>query len=92
MLYSRRSWVAVGLWLRDALTRGRPARTLSDVLASGLESPGTKAYTDREIRALFSRFAEVHLTRFVTPYDRRVGGPLTRLLPAGFFVGVRARP
>ena len=90
MLYSRRSWLAFGLWIRQALARGRPGQTLSDVLARYLESPGTKAYTANEIRALFSGFSNVGLTRFVTPYDRRVGGPLTRILPAGFFIGVTA--
>jgi SAM-dependent methyltransferase len=90
MLYSRRSWVALGLWLRYALARGNPLRTPSDVLSRHLESPGTKAYTDGEIRAMLSRFDDVHLERFVTPYDRRVAGPLASLIPAGFFVGVIA--
>src|SRR5713101_72381 len=88
MLYSRRSWVAVGLWLRHALARGRPDRTLSDVLSRHLESPGTQAFTGREIRRLFDSFSSVSLCTFVTPYDRQVAGPLTRLLPAGFFIGV----
>ncbi len=90
MLYSRRSWVAVGLWLRHALARGRPDRTLSDVLSRHLESPGTQAFTGREIRRLFDSFSSVSLCTFVTPYDRQVAGPLTRLLPAGFFIGVVA--
>lgn len=90
MLYSRRSWVALGLWLRYALARGRPERNLSDVLSHHLESPGTKAFTGAEIRGLFSTFSSVSLQTFVTPYDRRLAGPLARLLPAGFFIGIVA--
>src|SRR5947199_196394 len=33
MLYARRSWVALGLWVRNGLGRGRPWRTFSEVLA-----------------------------------------------------------
>src|SRR4051812_3009465 len=43
MLYSRRSWFAFGAWVRYALLRGRPWLSIADVLASHLESPGTKA-------------------------------------------------
>jgi ubiquinone/menaquinone biosynthesis C-methylase UbiE len=88
MLYSRRSWVAIGLWLKYALARGHPVRSLTNVLSQHLESPGTKAFTDNEIRQMFSDFSDVVLHRFVTPYDRRVGGPLVTLAPAGFFTGV----
>jgi ubiquinone/menaquinone biosynthesis C-methylase UbiE len=90
MLYSRRSWVALGLWVRHALLRGHPQSTLSEILSRHLESPGTKAFTANEIRALFSPFSSISMKTFVTPYDRRVAGPLTRLLPAGFFIGIVA--
>jgi ubiquinone/menaquinone biosynthesis C-methylase UbiE len=90
MLYARHSWVAVGLWLRHALARGHPRRSLTDVLDRDLESPGTKAFTTAEIRKLFSAFSDVTIQNYVTPYDRRVAGPLATLIPAGFFVGIRA--
>lgn len=48
MIYHRRSWTALFYWLRFAVLRGRPFRTFSEVLASHMESPGTKAYTVRE--------------------------------------------
>jgi SAM-dependent methyltransferase len=94
MLYSRRSWVALGVWLRYGLLLGRPWRTPAELLATRMESPGTKAYTQSDLNDLFSPFGEVRYERFVTPYDRRVGGPLARLLPRrfGWFVGVVARP
>ena len=94
MLYSRRSWVALGLWLRYALARGRPWRSAADVIASHLESPGTKAFTERELERLFERFGSVESKRFVTPYDRRVAGPLATFAGDrfGWFIGVVARP
>jgi len=93
MLYSRRSWVAYGLWVRWALLTGRPFRPLADVIAAHMESPGTKAYTQRELDGLFADFSEVRFTRFVTPYDRRVAGPVAQLTGPrlGWFVGVTAR-
>ncbi len=94
MLYSRRSWVALGAWLRWGLGRGRPWSSISEVLASHLESPGTKAYTRGELDALFEPFGDVRYVRNVTPYDRRVVGPLASLAGprAGWFVGVIAKP
>ena len=92
MLYSRRSWVALGAWLRYAVGRGRPWRSFAAVLAEHMESPGTKAYTQSELNRLFSGFDEVRFVRFLTPYDRRVGGPLVRLAGTrfGWFVGAIA--
>jgi SAM-dependent methyltransferase len=94
MLYSRRSWLALGAWLRWGLARGRPWASISDVLAVHLESPGTKAYTRRELDELFAGFSSVRYVRNVTPYDRRVAGPLAKLTGPrfGWFVGVIARP
>jgi ubiquinone/menaquinone biosynthesis C-methylase UbiE len=92
MLYSRRSWVALGVWLRYGLARGRPQRSFTDLLALHMESPGTKAYTQRELEELFSGFRDVRFRRFVTPYDRRVAGPLARAAGErfGWFVGISA--
>ena len=33
MLYSRRSWVALGVWLRYGVLRGRPHKTPTELLA-----------------------------------------------------------
>lgn len=94
MLYARRSWLAAGAWLRWGLGRGRPWRSVSDVLADHLESPGTKAYSEAELRKLFAGFSSVAVERRVTPYDRRVAGPLAGLTGPrfGWFAGVTARP
>lgn len=79
MLYARHSWVAFGLWLRYALAVGRPDRSLADVVAAHMESPGTTAYTPRELHELFSGVRDLRIHREVTPYDRRVAGPLAGL-------------
>jgi ubiquinone/menaquinone biosynthesis C-methylase UbiE len=93
MLYSRHSWVALGTWLRHGLAACRPWRSLSHVLGEHMESAGTKAFTQRELDELFLAFSDVRYTHFVTPYDRRVAGPLARVGGDrfGWFVGITAR-
>jgi len=71
MMYGRRSAVAFKLWVRRALLKGRPWRTLSDVVWNHMESVGTKAYTVRELRMLFDRFHPVEVTPAVTIYDTK---------------------
>jgi SAM-dependent methyltransferase len=92
MLYGRHSWVAFGLWLRHALMMGRPWRSLTDVVAEHMESPGTRAYTRGEIASLFegAGFDSVQVVGFPTPYDRRVVGPLARLVRFDWFLGIVA--
>ncbi len=48
MVYSRYSMLDFMLWLRYALFAGWPFRSLTDIYACHLESPGTKAYTRQE--------------------------------------------
>lgn len=59
MVYHTHSIVGYLLWTRYALLAGRPGRSLADVYAHHLESPGTKAYTEDGARRLFHRFASV---------------------------------
>jgi ubiquinone/menaquinone biosynthesis C-methylase UbiE len=61
MIYHKRSMVGYMLWLRYALLLGRPWRGLKYIYAHHLESPGTKAYTVDEARALFSGFTSTKL-------------------------------
>jgi ubiquinone/menaquinone biosynthesis C-methylase UbiE len=79
MLYSRRSWVGAGLWARYALLRGRPRRSVAEVLAHHLESPGTRAFTRRELEQRFTHLDDLRLDRVVTPADRKVAGPIASL-------------
>jgi SAM-dependent methyltransferase len=89
MIYARHSWFGIAVWLR-AMLRRRRLLGQAQAVAGGLESPGTRAYSAQEARALFAGFAAVELGRIVTPYDRRVAGPLARALPAGWFLTVAA--
>jgi SAM-dependent methyltransferase len=61
MIYHRASLTGLMLWLRYALLAGRPLRSLDDVYARELESPGTKAYSLREARELFRGFSGVRI-------------------------------
>lgn len=92
MLYSRRSWFALAVWARHVLRRRRPWHSLSTALAQDLESPGTKAYTQRELEQLFAPFSRCGFRRLVTPYDRKVAGPLATLAGPrfGWFVSIVA--
>jgi ubiquinone/menaquinone biosynthesis C-methylase UbiE len=73
MIYNRRSLVALQAYLVYGLFRGRPFAPVKDIIAAHLESPGTKAYTVDEARALFSGLQDMRVTPVVTPYDLRIG-------------------
>ena len=73
MVYNRRSLVAAQSWILYAALRGDPFRSLSDLLAHHMESPGTKAYTASEAGGLFDGAHWVRVETVVTPYDMRLG-------------------
>jgi ubiquinone/menaquinone biosynthesis C-methylase UbiE len=58
MIYHKWSIVGLMLWTRYGLMKGRLA-SLKEIYAEHLESPGTKAYTVDDAKAMFSRFAQV---------------------------------
>ncbi len=61
MIYHRASLTGLMLWARYALLAGRPLRSLDDIYAHHLESPGTKAYSVREANELFRSFSSVRV-------------------------------
>lgn len=69
MIYHKWSWVGVMLWLRYAFLTGRPWRTLNYIYSRYLESPGTKAYSVGEARALFAAFSKVQIKTVLTHGD-----------------------
>jgi len=80
MLYARHSWVAYGLWVKHGPLAGRPLRSLGDVLASHMESDGTKGYTKRELRDLFGDLSELRIDKVRTTYDEQIApGPIARM-------------
>ena len=74
MVYHTHSLVGYMLWARYALLRGRPFFTLAEIYAKHLESPGTKAYTPDEARALFADFRRVDVRVELSPGDVLEGG------------------
>ena len=69
MVYHTHSMVGYMLWIRYALLAGRPGRTLAEIYSAHLESPGTKAYTPEQARALLGRFSKVEVTTVLTHGD-----------------------
>lgn len=93
MVYGRRSVVAFKLWVRHAFLKGKPWRTLSDVVSHHMESIGTKAYTLPELHRLFSGFAALAAEPVITPYDLDRCPPwLRKFVPDswGWFITLRA--
>ena len=62
MIYHKWSFVGFMLWVRYPLLRGKPLTMQEDIYARYLESPGTKAYSIGEARALFSDFEAVKIS------------------------------
>jgi SAM-dependent methyltransferase len=73
MIYHRRSLVGFMLWLRYGLLAGRPGRSLDEIYAQHLESPGTKAYSPARAREMFAGFSEVEVTSELGPGDLLLG-------------------
>jgi ubiquinone/menaquinone biosynthesis C-methylase UbiE len=93
MLYGRHSMTALLLWLRHALVMGRPWRTPSDVIWHHVESIGTKAYTEAELRTLFAAFRDIGTTPILALSDRdRLPRWITQFYPArwGWFIAINA--
>ena len=61
MIYHRPSIVGLMLWARYGLAAGHPARSLTDVYACHLESPGTKGYTVAEAHRLVAPLARCEI-------------------------------
>ncbi len=57
MIYHRPSIVGAMLWARYGLAAGRPGRSMQEIYAHHLESPGTKGYTVTEARRLVAPFS-----------------------------------
>jgi len=69
MLYHRASLVGYLLWVRYALLAGRPARSLDEIFAHHLESPGTQAFSEEQARRVFSGFSKLEIRRQLSVGD-----------------------
>jgi SAM-dependent methyltransferase len=73
MIYNYWSLVGLMLWTRYALLRGRPFTGLGQIYSRFLESPGTKAYTPSEARALFEGWSSCDIRTVLTHGDLLIG-------------------
>jgi ubiquinone/menaquinone biosynthesis C-methylase UbiE len=71
MMYNRRSMTSLGLYVKYALLKGKPLVPFSQLYASYLESPGTKAYTIKELKRLFASFIGLEIRGLWMPSARR---------------------
>jgi ubiquinone/menaquinone biosynthesis C-methylase UbiE len=69
MIYHSDSIVGGMLWARYGLMALRPGTTLREIYANHLESPGTKAFSLTQARAMFAGFSKVELTVALGPGD-----------------------
>jgi ubiquinone/menaquinone biosynthesis C-methylase UbiE len=74
MIYHKHSLIGYMLWARYGLLAGRPFRSLNDVYAEHLESPGTKAYAREEARRMFKSFSRVSIRTQLSFGDLLQGG------------------
>jgi ubiquinone/menaquinone biosynthesis C-methylase UbiE len=69
MIYHKYSMVGYMLWIRYALLRLKPFTGLDEIYSRHLESSGTKAYSRKQARELFSGFRIVSLETPLTHAD-----------------------
>ena len=74
MIYNKWSLVGSMLWLRYGLLRLRPFTPLYKIYANYLESPGTKAYSVKDARSLFSEFVDITVTTVLSHGDLLTSG------------------
>ena len=93
MMYGRHSLLVYKFWVKYALLKGKPWRTLSDVVWHHIESIGTKAYTATELHQLFAQFHAFSAQPLLTKGDTsKLPTWLSDLIPRrfGWFIGLRA--
>jgi len=72
MIYHRNSILAYLFWVKHALLKLKPWKTLSNVLWEKMESPGTKAYTRKEALNMLNKLPieDVKIKTVLTYYDK----------------------
>jgi SAM-dependent methyltransferase len=71
MLYNRHSIYAVNQWVKHALLKARPWKSIAQVIFNHMESIGTKAYTRRELQHILARLPleEIQIHTEITSAD-----------------------
>lgn len=75
MLYHHPSMTGLMLWLRYGMFRGK---SLRQSVYQYLESPGTKSFTQAEVREMLREFEDIHMTQVFSPGDLLLHQPSTR--------------
>jgi len=72
MMYNRHSLCAYKCWLKQALLKGRPWKSLRWVLWNYIESTGTKGYTESELRKMLVPLGvtDLRVETFLSSADR----------------------
>jgi SAM-dependent methyltransferase len=85
MIYNRGSLTARYQWVKWALLRGRPWKSIRWCLAHCVESPGTKAFTVREARRMLRGLPvrQLEVATIITHQDRLAGRGLIPSLAGG---------
>ena len=73
MIYHKHSLTGYMLWIRYAFFKFKWRTSLKEIYSQYLESPGTKAYTEKEAKNLFKDFAEIKTSIKFAPGDLLIG-------------------
>jgi ubiquinone/menaquinone biosynthesis C-methylase UbiE len=92
MIYHRPSIVGAMLWARYGLATGHPARSMREIYAHHLESPGTKGYTVSEARRLMAPFSACHIRCAISFADLLLGEVGQQHASAGLTLARRIWP
>lgn len=94
MFYNRHSISCIVAWIKFALFKGKPWRTIKYVMYNYNESIGTKVYSDTELKKLFKDFNPIRITPFVTISDYiYIPDFLRKFIPPsfGYYSGIQAK-
>ena len=69
MIYHKYSFVGYMLWIRYALLKLKPWKSMAEIYSNYLESPGTKAYTTSDAMKLFSSASRIRCRTVLTHGD-----------------------
>ncbi len=94
MFYSKYSIATIIAWVKFALLKGKPWRSINYVMYNFNESIGTKTYTNSGLIKLFKDFKIIKITPFVTISDYTYLPKIFKeLVPSkfGYYSGIQAQ-
>jgi len=69
MMYNKYSITVFMLWFRYALLKLKPWTSFLSICNKHLESPGTKVYSEAELKLIFKRFKSIHINTVLSHAD-----------------------